>query len=364
MSSTEDLRLRLAWNLAQESRCCPPDSQLFTKNLSEQARLHISLCPLCERRLDERRYSERWLNESSKDALQELTDILYIDGAGKDLPPSPGQLHPVRSEKGGWGPGGRYYNPPVVMVLEEIDNTGLRVAQVSGFDIFAWNHDIPLEGCIDGMVEAWNVYPLQQQDLGACLEKQSCAFLQKVLAEVELVESEKQTPPAMVQFFRHMEMETGLFFGMQASYALAGQSGRTSEMSNESPEQTGKIVAFKPPRQAKILTPRFGDAPPKRMAAATNFIDFVGENGFVCRAVRVEKKDWNGYEITAERTPDREAVYLAILDKPNGCALLVRPTGKKDWTDTIVLKSGQRKRVELHPKASLANTPQLIVWQI
>nr|NJM01949.1 hypothetical protein [Desulfobacula sp.] len=122
------------------------------------------------------------------------------------------------------------------------------------------------------------------------------------------------------------------------------------------------MIPFKPPQNAVIIEPLHGPAQ-KRLAAATPVIEFVGKHGFVCRAVRVKDQErW--YEVTAEQTPNRQAVYLAVMDQATDRALTFRPKGVQTWTDTIKLQSGQRKKIEFHPHADTNTKLNLIIWQI
>nr|NJM01948.1 hypothetical protein [Desulfobacula sp.] len=212
MTTPHDFALQLTWDLAQESRCCPPDDILFASARSEETRQHLDTCELCRQRLD----------EGPQEALDELTSILQ---APDNLPltlPAPGQIHAIRRQKSGWGPGTRYYRPPAVLVLETLGTTGVRVAQISGFEIFSWHHDLVLAGNIDGMVETWHTYPVATRDLGPCLENLGNDFLQTVLDQAALADAETRIPPAMVQLFRHMEMETALYFSMPAPWPWPG----------------------------------------------------------------------------------------------------------------------------------------------
>jgi len=338
MKNTIDaFRLQLAWDLTQQSRCCPPDDILFSEVTSEALERHVSDCSLCKKRLE----------RGPEDGLETLARILRNGDASQPEIPTPGQVWTVRSELGGFGPGSRYYAAPCVFIIDILSNEYVRVCQISGFKEFMRDDDVSLRGRMEGFVQPWNSYPLRASDLCRSLDTEDEATLDAVLAAVEA--DEDRELPAVVHVFRHMELETGLYFAYNAAVEMADEGD-----ADESAPLPGTVLAFKPSIQTRPLTP-VSSSNVYALAAASSHLAFESEDGtVVCHA---EISDDGSVLITNQTTGDRTLEVWFRDEESDAVILMETPDG--GYAPSLVVESCIEARIRLHPDADLGRPIRL-----
>lgn len=195
-----------------EQRACPPDEVLFARERSMEMEAHLGYCRYCNERLE--------MTTEGHRAWQELGDRLkpLIVGNGQSHSPAPGQIWSLDRERlGGWGPYDRYYNPPLVLVLQLQDNGRIvRVAQVCAEEDLKGDDgaDVWLDEGI-GFAESWNVYSVHRDDLKVCRGEVDRSLAKQVLKQSSKHLSLKDVN-ANVQQFRELEVQVGAFVAMRA----------------------------------------------------------------------------------------------------------------------------------------------------
>jgi len=212
MIANEPWELQLAWQRAWQMRGCPPDALLYSIDPDHSLAEHLQRCPFCR--------EQREAGAAAAGALQEIASrMAHLAGVaqvgGTRLSPVPGQIWSMRRELSGWGPKGRYYNPPLVLVLDcpKAMPGALRVAQLFDDPLLAGAGDLRMTD--DWLVESWNTYTLAENDLDRCLTTIAAEALESVL------KSEQGPFPVVVEgshlaAFRRLELEVGAFFSMDA----------------------------------------------------------------------------------------------------------------------------------------------------
>ncbi len=176
---------KMAWELAMQTRCCPPDEILFSPDYKKEVEKHIQFCSSCEEVLGQP-YSN--LFENHLKSFKKHLKSLPKDSENKVIP---GQIWSVKSELGGWGPKNRYYNPPLVLVLKQGGYTDtVLVSQIYDDDTFFGQGDVHLGKNIVGYAESWNLYTLRPTDLEILFGSADDDVVQQVLSE-----RDKNIPP-------------------------------------------------------------------------------------------------------------------------------------------------------------------------
>ncbi len=129
--------------------------------------------------------------------------------------PIPGQLYSLRQDLAGWGEKGRYYNPPVVLLLACPDTDAVLVCQTYGDPAFAGPGDVALGALFTGFAQLWNRYTLLRTDLDTYLGTVDAPILATIDQAGEQDALPLQ-PGTLLWFFRQMEVETGYFFSRRA----------------------------------------------------------------------------------------------------------------------------------------------------
>ena len=188
-----------AWKTVWRMRCCPPDAILYGES-SKELQEHLEGCPYCREDLEQAAlYSGFPVFPDNKEGIDTTT-------------PEPGQLWSLTQELGGWGPKKRYYTPPLVVVIE-VNGSGVTVLQCCGDMVFAGKDDIPFQNDMTGFIQPWNQYTLCLEDLGGYRG----TVFDDSLGEILLLQKEQVVEPgSLLWFFRQMEVETGYFFSSQA----------------------------------------------------------------------------------------------------------------------------------------------------
>ncbi len=194
---------REAWQQAWRLRCCPPE-QLLTTPPDVRLQEHLALCPWCR---------------ASMDLPPCPLPVPLAANAPSPIAPLPGQVYAIHSRLAGWGPKGRYYNPPLVLILSLPDERSVFVSQIYGDEDLAGHDDVPLGNALRGFAQPWNCYTLMRDDLGMRLGEVDAGITETVLQRADWVESPVQ-PGSLLWFFRQMEVETGFFFAQLATERL------------------------------------------------------------------------------------------------------------------------------------------------
>lgn len=202
-----------AWDLAWQTRFCPPDEIIFKHPLDGEAEAHLKSCPGCRRR--------RMLDESSP-PWRELFRAMQSRAAPEAKPedPRPGQIRSLHSSLAGWGPKERYYNPPVVLILDAARSlpNGVLVAQCYHDPTFMDQSDDVRIGEAR-FAEPWNIYTIHCKDLGPVQGMAGEEPLRQVKSLSQT--SSPELPPWSPKFiFRQMEIELGCFFSAGSVIAL------------------------------------------------------------------------------------------------------------------------------------------------
>ncbi len=189
------------WARAWRARCCPPDNELYSQVTSNTLAAHLKFCPWCRR--------------AKLDIVTEETVPLPPDmPLSKDVP-EPGQLWTINSQLTGWGEKKRYYNSPVVLLLNCDDPRLVNVLQLYDDSYFEGPDDISLGEGQTGFIEPWNRYSLCREDLGLFMGEVDV----DTLCRSEAATSENSVAPkpgSLLWFFRNMEVETGFYFSTRS----------------------------------------------------------------------------------------------------------------------------------------------------
>ena len=202
-----------AWKKALIVRGCPPADILFGPG-DESLRAHLDVCPACRDSLameaDER---AQWAG---------LADVLTTEppsapqSVDTDHAPAPGQIWRIRRALAGWGPKYRYHNPPLVLILDLLDNDLARVAQIYPGDDFLTEDDVCLPDL--GFAQPWNTYSLALSDLESFQGDPPKALTEavpKVLMRSRgaFADLDEASP---LFWFRTMELDLGAHFAGQS----------------------------------------------------------------------------------------------------------------------------------------------------
>lgn len=197
----------LAWLRQWRRRCCPPESVLHgpaDKALSE----HVRLCPWCRQ--------DHGLGPTG------FVPPDLPDGLGVSVPPQPGELWSIAASLAGWGLGGRskgrYYNPPLVLIVDVLPEA-VTVVQTCGETTFAAADDLPFPGDMEGFAQPWNRYTLRRGDLGVPFGLIFPALPDSLRDPLHYTAA-PLTPGSLLWFFRQLEVESGYFFSSRAVAAL------------------------------------------------------------------------------------------------------------------------------------------------
>jgi hypothetical protein len=205
---------KFALSQAKIYRTCPPPNIADHPAYQEYLQQHFSICPYCSAQVTDDRRNWGILAKQIQDRLPSppiSDDILK------------GQLRYIRSSLSRWHDG-YFYNPPLVMVLEESNGSSERISVAQTY------HDICLaapgdlilsDGQTDGIfAECWNIYTLPPGDLGISVG-QTAPELTDIIKELnsnfEAYPSWALQPKPLAEndpriFFRELEREVALIF--------------------------------------------------------------------------------------------------------------------------------------------------------
>lgn len=211
--------------IAKQFRTCPPPFIREHPDFKTENENHLKICPFCATG------SPHGVQELQELSENFRTQFMTDNEQGNILP---GQIHQVRPELGCWRDD-LYYNPPLVLVVNDMDGMeqAVHVAQVWQDLALASPGDlIPPPELITGFdeifIETWNMYTLQKSDLGICLGKVDSQVVTEALKMKEtpdyLPEISRRpmplTPEDPRRYFHQVEIETGYTFAAMAADAL------------------------------------------------------------------------------------------------------------------------------------------------
>lgn len=197
-----------AWTKAWRFRCCPPDRILSREKGSKALKQHLRLCPWCKKDVDAGFHQSMPPPVDYRHAIR--------------TPPKTGELWAVKENLEGWGEKGRYYNAPVVLVVEIPGSRVVSVLQIHDDIHFSGPGDLQLFPEFEGFAESWNRYSLCVDDLAFPLGSISPDKLNSLNgASPENMTAISQG--SLLWFFRHMEVETGYFFARQSIAKLLSE---------------------------------------------------------------------------------------------------------------------------------------------
>jgi hypothetical protein len=234
-----------AWRAMFYERTCPPPAILNDPQHVTRVEEHRKGCPLCAMKSSEidseswaelgRRLSESW-------PKPERPNIQV------------GQIWSLKPEKGGWTDSFRYCNPPLVLLIDVLDEVdGVRVAQVFDAPLLAHDGDIPL-GDEHGLAQAWNTYALDQADLDLCFGEVDARVVDAVIKAAHAVGSDLDET-STIWFFRQLELEVGASMAMEALDRLMERHERNAirEIFANIKQTLSRILAFEPRIQIPSL---------------------------------------------------------------------------------------------------------------
>lgn len=186
-------------------RCCPPDLKLHENKDARMLAAHLQICPWCR-----------------ADKAEMLPVFCHPEPDVGQVPnklPRAGELWLVTPELGGWAEKARYYNSPVVLIIDDSDEKMVNVLQIYDDDYLRGQEDVPLGRSPGrkpaGFAEPWNRYSLSKDDLAFRLGEVSPEVLDKCRAATQ-APSFAIDQGSLLWFFRNMEVETGFYFARQS----------------------------------------------------------------------------------------------------------------------------------------------------
>ncbi len=231
----EALKRRLALEEAYRVRGCPPASVLFDDPPSEPLRRHLDTCPWCREDRDA-------LVALTPRILPSLAASLESAPAGQDGPPAVGDIRRILESYGGWGPCGRHYNAPLVLLVDAVKgrDDAFRAAQVHDFAALKGPGDVALFPGI--FAESWNMYAVGSRHLGPLVRRVDHDIVGRIRrnasrllglvrsSDQTTLESERPFPQDLKTLhrkaFQRVEKETAGFFASRILRDLAQHAAR------------------------------------------------------------------------------------------------------------------------------------------
>ncbi len=201
IEQTNLARLASAWQTAWRTRCCPPVHILESSISDPNMKMHLEICPWC-------REAAR---SGGLEAAASASRMLEKLSSGMPVPrPAPGMIFALKPALGTWLRGGRYVNPPPVLILARQDSQKVTVAQVSGTLVFAGPDDVPLGNGLHGFAQPWNTYDIKTESLLMLMADTGDREARSVRAAAIAPQSIREPEPGSAAwFFRLLELETG-----------------------------------------------------------------------------------------------------------------------------------------------------------
>ena len=253
----DDLKLKLAWQTAYEQRTCPPTDVLYAETVDDKLKKHLSVCENC-RESREIQEDEKTAWQSMFDKMAETT-IQVENGARK----TEGQIWALKKTLGGWQEDGRYFSPPIVLLLDRTKTSSCWTAiQIFSDKRLMGEGDVSLNKCF-GFAEGWNDYELNESALDQCLGCVSSNELEEVKA---LSSATVATPEdgSILYFFRTIEKEVAQFISFQAKPEKVEAPATAPLLEDAKESLLQKLVDW--------LSPMFSPGP---LAAAVSLIVII-----------------------------------------------------------------------------------------
>lgn len=203
----DDLKLKLAWQSAYEQRTCPPHEILIAEEISDELRQHLSFCEACR--------EIRSMSQDETEAWEDLFENMSssVVSATGDSSMQEGQVWSLSKSLGQWQKDGRYFSPPLVLLLSQEEASSWRVAQLFGDKRLMGDGDVELDERF-GFAEGWNSYSLNDNNLNKLLGMISPIQLEEVLSASN-ANRLPENDESILSFFRSLEKEVGSVFGLE-----------------------------------------------------------------------------------------------------------------------------------------------------
>ncbi|MGQ9671114.1 MAG: hypothetical protein ACUVWY_13275 [Desulfosoma sp.] len=219
------ITLRLAWQEALRVRGCPPEDVLCGEPVPENLRSHLNSCPWCEDDREDLKaligHESRGAGHESRLGTRDPRPATCDSGASGQA--ELGDVVRLAHSLSGWGPKNRFYNPPLVILVEALQEPAgaFRVALVHDFPDLAGPWDVQVAPGV--FAEPWNTF--------ACLSSHwDCRVLRVSASVLDEVRRRAQNPSqafsaekasaldprgAFLSAFRRLEMEVAAFFAQR-----------------------------------------------------------------------------------------------------------------------------------------------------
>ncbi len=202
----DELKLKLAWQVAYEQRTCPPADVLFAEHIDEHLQQHLSFCESCR--------ENREMDQEEKAAWQKVFDKMEQATARVEVESrQAGQVWTLKKALGGWQEDGRYLSPPTVLLLKQ-NGASWKVAQLYADKRLMGEGDVWL-GDSFGFAQGWNCYALKDDQLDVYIGAATSEQLRQVMAPAS-ASHEPAAEGTILSFFRALEIETGAFVAVPA----------------------------------------------------------------------------------------------------------------------------------------------------
>ncbi len=199
----ENWLLKLAWQTAFRMRTCPPLRLLKRKN-SPEVRAHLDTCPFCKEELN---------NYQGDISKWKYLGQHFLNKEESSFPPTPGDIWSLKNTLAGWGPENGFYQPPLVLILENREDLVL-VCQTYWDKVLMGPDDIFLGEEI-GFAETWNNYTIYSSHLDHKLKSIPSKLLKQVKLNVEKKWQDIDTRSTLY-FFRELEIKVGSYFSQKS----------------------------------------------------------------------------------------------------------------------------------------------------
>lgn len=246
----DELKLKLAWQSAVELRTCPGSDILCAETIDDNLQKHLSYCERCREnramQLEEKTAWQGLLDKMSEKAMQPARDIAKQEG----------QVWTLKKELGMWQQDGRYFLPPMVLLLSKVENIAAwKVAQLYEDKRLSGNGDVLLDDRF-GFAEGWNCYDVKETSLGLCLGCVKEDELERVVTY-----SRATYPPvpdgSIFSFFRSMEIEVSASVATptmtELETELSGNEAFLQNIFGNLAEAYNRLTKFKLPEYAESL---------------------------------------------------------------------------------------------------------------
>jgi hypothetical protein len=221
--------MKFALQAALRLRACPPLDLL--REESEYAQQHLRSCEGCASLLNE----PEDVTDAFREIGERLSGLADWKPRAETQGPSAGEVWTLSSGLSGWDGRGRYYSPPLVLVLSGPVRVGgilrkkqvAKVAQLYDDRVLRSEADDVLLGeeWGDMFAEAWNVYTVVESDLCEQVGEVDMAVLYRVLEICDEDRLAAVAPGSPLYAFRQLELAVGCHTALTSlGYAQAAEA--------------------------------------------------------------------------------------------------------------------------------------------